>query len=129
MLQALLTGLVQGGIYAIVALGYTMVYGILLLINFAHGEVLMIGAYVSVLAYAALTFAGLPASLGVLPCLALSLVASMAVAATYGFALEKVAYRPLRHAPALSPLISAIGMSILLQNFVRISQGSAPIYF
>ncbi len=129
MLQALLTGLVQGGIYAIVALGYTMVYGILLLINFAHGEILMIGAYVSVVAYAAMTYAGLPAAVGVLPCLALALVAAMLVAGIYGFTLEKVAYRPLRHAPVLSPLISAIGMSILLQNFVRLSQGSAPVYF
>jgi branched-chain amino acid transport system permease protein len=129
MLQALVTGLVQGGIYAIVALGYTMVYGILLLINFAHGEVLMLGAYASVLAYAALTFAGYPESAGVLPCLFLSLLAAMAVSGTYGFFLERVAYRPLRHAPSLSPLISAIGMSIVLQNFVRLAQGSAPIYF
>jgi branched-chain amino acid transport system permease protein len=129
MLQALVNGLVQGGIYAVVALGYTMVYGILLLINFAHGEVVMVGAYASVMAYAALAFGGAPAAVGVLPCLALSLLAAMAVAGLYGYALERVAYRPLRSAPALSPLISAIGMSLLLQNFVRIAQGSAPHYF
>ncbi len=129
MLQALVTGLVQGSIYAIVALGYTMVYGILLLINFAHGEILMVGAYLSVLAYAALTAAGTTAALGVIPCLAVALVAAVLVSAVYGFTLERVAYRPLRHAPPLSPLISAIGMSIFLQNFVRIAQGSAPRYF
>ncbi len=129
MLQSLLTGLVQGSIYAIIALGYTMVYGILVLINFAHGEILMIGAYASVLVYAALTFAGTTATLGVLPCLAVALLAAMAVAGLYGYSLERVAYRPLRHAPALSPLISAIGMSIFLQNYVRLAQGSAPVYF
>ena len=128
MLQALLNGLVQGGIYAVVALGYTMVYGILLLINFAHGEVVMIGAYASVLVFAALTWAGTAAALGIVPCLGISLVAAMAVSGLYGYFLEKVAYRPLRHAPALSPLISAIGMSIVLQNFVRVAQGSAPVY-
>ncbi|MCK6481079.1 MAG: branched-chain amino acid ABC transporter permease [Planctomycetaceae bacterium] len=129
MLQSLLTGLVQGSIYAIIALGYTMVYGILVLINFAHGEVLMVGAYASVLVYAALTFAGTTASLGVLPCLAVALLAAMGVAGLYGFSLERIAYRPLRHAPSLSPLISAIGMSIFLQNYVRLAQGSAPVYF
>ncbi len=129
MLQSLVTGLVQGSIYAVVALGYTMVYGILLLINFAHGEILMVGAYASVLAFATLTWSGAVGSLGALPCLALSLLGAMAVSGLYGFTLEKTAYRPLRHAPALSPLISAIGMSILLQNFVRIYQGSAPVYF
>jgi branched-chain amino acid transport system permease protein len=128
MEQALFTGLVKGGIYAVIALGYTMVYGILLLINFAHGEILMVGAYVSVLVYAALSFAGFPEAAGVLPALGVSLAAAMLVAGVYGFALEKAAYRPLRHAPTLSPLISAIGMSILLQNYVRLAQGSAPIY-
>src|SRR5688572_4186726 len=129
MLQALFNGLVQGSIYAVIALGYTMVYGILLLINFAHGEIVMVGAYVSVLTFAALTAAGTVASAGVVACLALSLAAAMAVSALYGFALERAAYRPLRFAPSLSPLISAIGMSIFLQNFVRLAQGSAPIYF
>jgi branched-chain amino acid transport system permease protein len=129
MLQALLNGLVQGGIYAIVALGYTMVYGILLLINFAHGEIVMIGAYASVLVFAALTWSGATVSIGVLPCMGASLVAAMAVSGVYGWTLERAAYRPLRHAPPLAPLISAIGMSILLQNFVRLAQGSAPVYF
>ena len=129
MLQALVTGLVQGGIYAIVALGYTMVYGILLLINFAHGEILMVGAYVSVVAFAAFTAAGTTAAIGIVPCLGLALLGAMAVSGLYGFTLERVAYRPLRYAPVLSPLISAIGMSIVLQNFVRLAQGSAPLYF
>lgn len=129
MLQSLLTGLVQGSIYAIIALGYTMVYGILVLINFAHGEILMVGAYASVLVFASLTFSGLTASVGVLPCLGVALLAAMVLSGVYGFCLERVAYRPLRHAPVLSPLISAIGMSIFLQNYVRIAQGSAPVYF
>jgi branched-chain amino acid transport system permease protein len=129
MLQALFNGLVQGSIYAVVALGYTMVYGILLLINFAHGEVVMVGAYASVLVFAALSAAGAVASAGLLPCLAASLLAAMAVSGLYGFALERAAYRPLRFAPSLSPLISAIGMSIFLQNFVRLGQGPSPIYF
>ncbi len=129
MAQALLNGLVQGAIYAVVALGYTMVYGILTLINFAHGEILMVGAYSGVLTMAAFTWGGQTAAAGVLPCLAASTVAAMAVSALYGFALERAAYRPLRHAPALSPLISAIGMSILLQNFVALYQGSAPVSF
>jgi len=129
MLQALFNGLVQGSIYAVIALGYTMVYGILLLINFAHGEIVMVGAYASVLTFAAFTASGSVAAIGVVPCLALSLVGAMGVSGLYGFALERAAYRPLRFAPALSPLISAIGMSIFLQNFVRLAQGSAPIYF
>jgi branched-chain amino acid transport system permease protein len=130
MLQALFNGLVQGSIYAIIALGYTMVYGILLLINFAHGEILMVGAYVSVLVFGALAAAGLAASTaGVLACLAAALLCAMAVSALYGYSLERIAYRPLRHAPPLAPLISAIGASIFLQNYVALAQGSAPIYF
>jgi branched-chain amino acid transport system permease protein len=114
--------------YAIVALGYTMVYGILVLINFAHGEVVMVGAYTGVAAMAALTWGGQVESLGFLPCTAAAMLASMAVSALYGFSIERVAYRPLRHAPALSPLISAVGVSIFLQNFVQLSRGSAPVY-
>jgi branched-chain amino acid transport system permease protein len=130
VLQALLNGLVQGSIYAVVALGYTMVYGILLLINFAHGEVLMIGAYTSVVTMAGLAGEGTLERVGLMPCLGLALLAAMIVSALYGFSIERVAYRPLRKAPALSPLISAIGASIVLQNFVMLSQPgrTSPIY-
>lgn len=128
MLQALKDGLVQGAIYAVIALGYTMVYGILLLINFAHGEVVMVGAYAGVVALAGCIGSGFFASSGVAASLGVALVAAMAVCAVYGLALERVAYRPLRNAPALSPLISAIGMSIALQNFVMLAKGSAPLY-
>jgi branched-chain amino acid transport system permease protein len=130
VLQALLNGLVQGAIYGIVALGYTMVYGILALINFAHGDVLMIGAYAGVVTLAGCAGAGAFESAGFLPCLAAALLSAMLVAAAYGFAIERVAYRPLRRAPSLSPLISAVGVSILLQNFVQLSRPgrSAPVY-
>ncbi|MHC4925476.1 MAG: ABC transporter permease subunit, partial [Planctomycetota bacterium] len=101
MLQSILNGLVMGGIYAIIALGYTMVYGILVLINFAHGEILMVGAYAGVLSMATFTFGGQVESLGVLPCLTASMVVSMCISGIYGFAVERVAYRPLRHAPML----------------------------
>jgi len=126
--QALLNGLVQGAIYAVIALGYTMVYGILLLINFAHGEILMVGAYAGVVTLAGLSGAGTLESQGVVPCLGVALLAAAGVSGLYGLALERAAYRPLRHAPPLSPLISAIGVSTLLQNFVMLSKGSAPLY-
>jgi branched-chain amino acid transport system permease protein len=130
VLQALLNGLVQGAIYAIVALGYTMVYGILAMINFAHGEVLMIGAYTGVVTLAGCAGSGALESVGFLPCLAGAVAASMVVAGAYGFSIERIAYQPLRKAPPLSPLISAVGVSILLQNFVQLSRPgrSAPIY-
>src|SRR5262245_64424165 len=126
MSQSLLDGLVQGALYAIIALGYTMVYGILLMINFAHGEVLMVGAYAGVLVISALGAGGALASLGMVPALGLALVFAMIVAASHGVVLERLAYRPLRRAHSLAPLISAIGMSIVLQNYVRLAQGSTP---
>jgi branched-chain amino acid transport system permease protein len=128
MLQALKDGLVQGAIYAVIALGYTMVYGILNLINFAHGEVVMLGAYAGVVTLAGCVGSGLMESAGAIPCLAGALAASMGVCVVYGLALERAAYRPLRDAPQLSPLISAIGMSIVLQNFVMLARGSTPLY-
>ncbi len=130
MLQALLNGLVQGSVYAIVALGYTMVYGILLLINFAHGEVLMIGAYTAVVTLAGLAGSGTLETIGIVPGLGLATLSAMVVSALYGFSVERIAYRPLRKAPPLAPLISAIGVSIVLQNFVMLSQPgrTAPIY-
>lgn len=126
MIQSLLDGLVQGALYAIIALGYTMVYGILLMINFAHGEVLMVGAYAGVLVLSGVVAGGAVATLGILPALLLAFLFAMAVAGAHGVLLERLAYRPLRKAHQLAPLISAIGMSIVLQNYVRLAQGSTP---
>jgi branched-chain amino acid transport system permease protein len=118
-LQQIINGLVQGSVYALVALGYTMVYGILGLINFAHGEVVMVGAMVALSASAALLAAGVSAAL-VLP---LSLVAAVLVCMALGYGIERIAYRPLRSAPRLAPLITAIGVSIVLQNLAMMIWG------
>ena len=114
-LQQVCNGLVLGSVYALVALGYTMVYGILGLINFAHGDVVMVGALTALSAMTAIAAAGLglPGPLVVL----LALAVSMAVCMLVGFSVERIAYRPLRRAPRLAPLITAIGVSILIQNF------------
>lgn len=119
LLQQIINGLVQGSVYALVALGYTMVYGILGLINFAHGEVVMIGAMVALTVSQALIAAGLPTPL----VLSLSLLASVAVCMALGYGIERIAYRPLRSAPRLAPLITAIGVSIVLQNLAMIFWG------
>src|SRR5258706_631654 len=119
LLQQIINGVVLGAIYALVALGYTMVYGILELINFAHGEILMIGAMVALSVMQMLAGSGLPGPLIVFAGLAVAIVVCMAVA----FTVERVAYRPLRHAPRLAPLITAIGVSILLQNLAAIIWG------
>lgn len=121
LLQQILNGLVLGSVYALVALGYTMVYGILGLINFAHGEVVMIGAMVALTVMNLLVSAGLglPGPLVVM----LALLAAMLVCMALGFSVERVAYRPLRKAPRLAPLITAIGMSILLQNIAMLIWG------
>ena len=110
-LQQIVNGLVLGSIYALVALGYTMVYGILGLINFAHGDICMIGALTALTVAQALLAMGLPAPLA----LALAATAAVAVCCALGVSIERVAYRPLRRAPRLAPLITAIGISILLQ--------------
>jgi branched-chain amino acid transport system permease protein len=122
VLRQLPSGVVQGAIYALIALGYSLVYGILGMINFAHGEVYMVGAYVGIVALAAATAIGLP--LPALLAVALAVAAAVAVCASYGATIERVAYRPLRNAHALAPLISAIGVSTFLQNFVRLAQGN-----
>jgi branched-chain amino acid transport system permease protein len=127
-LQQLINGLTLGAVYALVALGYTMVYGILELINFAHGEIYMVGAYAAIIVLAVLTVTGLTAKSLVLSLL-LVIIIAMIYCSAYGLTLERVAYRPLRNAPRLSPLISAIGMSIFLQNYVMLTQGSADKIF
>jgi len=115
-LQQIINGVVLGSMYALVALGYTMVYGIVNLINFAHGEVLMVGAMVSWTVISMLTASGLPGW----AILLLALPAAIMVCAALNFTIEKVAYRPLRHAPRLAPLITAMGMSLLLQTLAMI---------
>lgn len=120
--QQLINGLALGAVYALIALGYTMVYGILQLINFAHGEVYMLGAYLGIIVLGILTSAGFTASSLALSLL-ITIIVSMAFCAAYGAVIERVAYRPLRNAAKLAPLISAVGMSIILQNFVMLAQG------
>jgi branched-chain amino acid transport system permease protein len=115
-LQQIINGLVLGSMYALVALGYTMVYGIINLINFAHGEVLMVGALTSWTVIMALQDSGLPGWL----LLILSLVAAIVVCSLLNFLIEKIAYRPLRNAPRLAPLITAMGMSLMLQTLAMI---------
>ncbi|MFC1657020.1 branched-chain amino acid ABC transporter permease [Candidatus Moduliflexota bacterium] len=124
-LELFFGGLTRGSIYALIALGYTMVYGIIGLINFAHGEIYMIGAFTALIFAAVLTLLAFPP----LAVLLLSFLAAVVYAAAYGFTVEKMAYRPLRHAPRLSPLISAIGMSIFLQNYVLLAQTSDFVPF
>jgi len=128
LLQQIINGLTLGGVYALIALGYTMVYGILELINFAHGEIYMLGAYLGIIFFGFFTVAGLT-SFSVPLALALTFVLSVIFCAAYGFTMEKIAYRPLRNAPRLSPLISAIGMSLFLQNYVMLTQGATDKVF
>ncbi|MDH3703144.1 MAG: branched-chain amino acid ABC transporter permease LivH [Alphaproteobacteria bacterium] len=120
-LQQLINGVTLGAIYGLIAIGYTMVYGIIGMINFAHGEIFMIGAFISLIAFLLL------ATLGVtwIPlALLLVLLVAMLFTSVYGWAVERLAYRPLRGSFRLAPLISAIGMSIFLQNYVQILQGA-----
>jgi len=119
-LELFLSGLTRGSIYALIALGYTMVYGIIELINFAHGEIYMIGAFTALIVAGVLTVQGMQGFSVLLLAGAVAVVYSMA----YGYTVEKIAYKPLRQAPRLSPLISAIGMSIFLQNYVLLAQTS-----
>ena len=118
LLQQIINGLVLGSMYALVALGYTMVYGIINLINFAHGEVLMVGALTSWTIIGIMKDA-MPTAPGWL-ILVIALLISCTVAAALNFVIEKVAYRPLRNSPRLAPLITALGMSILLQTLAMI---------
>lgn len=119
LLQQLINGITIGGVYALIALGYTMVYGILEFINFAHGEIFMIGAYLGLLSLKILP-EGIPVIVKFLFCFAFS----CSLTGALGVLIERVAYRPLRNAPRLAPLISAIGVSIFLQNLVMLVAGS-----
>lgn len=125
LLQQLINGLVLGSLYALVALGYTMVYGILELINFAHGEVVMLGALVALAVLHALEDSGLPLPL----MLGLALGTAIPICMATAFLIERIAYRPLRRAPRLAPLITAIGVSIVLQNLAMVIWGRQYIAF
>ncbi|MBW2513464.1 MAG: branched-chain amino acid ABC transporter permease LivH [Deltaproteobacteria bacterium] len=119
-IELFLGGLTRGSIYALIALGYTMVYGIIQLINFAHGEIYMLGAFT------ALIVAGILSMLGwnQIAILVIASIVAVVYSAAYGFTIEKIAYKPLRQAPRLSALISAIGMSMFLQYYVLLAQTS-----
>ena len=120
-LQQLINGVTLGAIYGLVAIGYTMVYGIVGMINFAHGEIYMIGAYISIIAFSLLALFGITS---VPIAVVLVLVVAVVFTSAYGWAVERIAYRPLRGSFRLAPLISAIGMSIFLQNYVQLVQGA-----
>jgi branched-chain amino acid transport system permease protein len=119
--QQLINGLTLGSIYGLIAIGYTMVYGIIGMINFAHGDIYMVGAFVSLITFLVLGLVGIsyvPLALLVM------LLSTMLFTGAYGWAVERVAYRPLRQSFRLAPLISAIGMSIFLENYVQLVQGA-----
>jgi branched-chain amino acid transport system permease protein len=120
-LQQAINGITLGAIYGLVAIGYTMVYGIIGMINFAHGEIYMIGAFIAVIAFSLLALFGITyVPVAVL----IVLVVAILFTSVYGWTVERIAYRPLRGSFRLAPLISAIGMSIFLQNYVQIVQGA-----
>ncbi|GAB6191719.1 branched-chain amino acid ABC transporter permease [Desulfocastanea catecholica] len=119
-IELFFSGLTRGSIYALIALGYTMVYGIIGLINFAHGEIYMIGAFTAFIVATVLSIYGFP----LFSIVIIAGLAAVVWSSSYGYTIEKIAYKPLRHAPRLSPLISAIGMSIFLQNYVLLAQTS-----
>ncbi|MBB5690591.1 branched-chain amino acid ABC transporter permease LivH [Roseomonas alkaliterrae] len=120
-LQQLINGISLGMIYGLIAVGYTMVYGIIGMINFAHGDIFMIGAFIALISIVMLVSGGImegPAAILIV------LLVSMCVTSLYGWTVERIAYRPLRGSFRLAPLISAIGMSIVLQNYVQVAQGA-----
>jgi branched-chain amino acid transport system permease protein len=110
--QQLINGIALGSIYGLIAIGYTMVYGIIGMINFAHGDIFMVGAFIALIAFLLLMSLGL------------TLIPLALLTAVWGWTVERIAYRPLRESFRLAPLITAIGMSIVLQNFIQVSQGA-----
>ena len=122
--QQLINGLTLGSIYGLIAIGYTMVYGIIGMINFAHGDIFMVGAFVSLIVIVGLGLTGASGIAILILALILVLALAMVFTSVWGWAVERMAYRPLRGSFRLAPLITAIGMSIVLQNFVQIVQGA-----
>ncbi|MDR3488440.1 MAG: branched-chain amino acid ABC transporter permease LivH [Bradyrhizobium sp.] len=119
--QQLINGIALGSIYGLIAIGYTMVYGIVGMINFAHGDIFMIGGFIAMISFLVLVSIGITA---VPVILLLVLVVAMATTALYGWTVERIAYRPLRHSFRLAPMLSAIGMSFVLSNYAQVSQGA-----
>lgn len=120
-LQQFINGLTLGAVYGLIAIGYTMVYGIIGMINFAHGEIYMIGAFVTAISFVVLESFGF---FQVAVLLSLVLILSILITSLYGYSVERIAYRPLRRSPRLAPMISAIGMSVFLQNYVQLLEGA-----
>jgi branched-chain amino acid transport system permease protein len=123
-LQQLINGVTLGSIYGLIAIGYTMVYGIIGMINFAHGDIFMVGSFIALIMIIALGLTAGSAIAVVILSLLLVLVLAMVLTSAWGWSVERIAYRPLRGSFRLAPLITAIGMSIILQNFVQIAQGA-----
>ena len=122
-LQQLINGLTLGAVYGLIAIGYTMVYGIIGMINFAHGEIFMIGSFISLISFLILSSVG---AFSAVFAILIVLLVTMIFTAVFGWSVERIAYRPLRDSFKLAPLISAIGMSIFLQSFVQVFQGARP---
>lgn len=118
--QQLINGVALGAIYGLIAIGYTMVYGILGMINFAHGDVFMIGAFIAMIVFMMLLT--LPAAVPIALALLIMMVISMVFTSVWAWVIERIAYRPLRGSFRLAPLITAIGMSFVLRNFVQVEQ-------
>ncbi len=124
-IQLALSGMTRGSIYALIALGYTMVYGIIQLINFAHGEIYMIGAFTALIVATVLNMTGMPG----IAVFIIAMIIAIIYSASYGVTMEALAYKPVRKAQRLSALISAIGMSFFLQNYVLLAQTSDFVSF
>ena len=122
-LQQLINGLTLGAVYGLIAIGYTMVYGIIGMINFAHGEIFMIGSFISLISFLILSSLG---AFSAVVAILVVLLVTMIFTAVFGWSVERIAYRPLRDSFKLAPLISAIGMSIFLQSFIQVFQGARP---
>ncbi len=123
-LQQLINGLTLGSIYGLIAIGYTMVYGIIGMINFAHGDIFMVGAFIGLIMLVALGITSATPIFMLILLLIFIIVVAMVLTAVWGWTVERIAYRPLRGSFRLAPLITAIGMAIVLQNFVLLSQGA-----
>jgi branched-chain amino acid transport system permease protein len=125
-LQQLINGITLGSIYGLIAIGYTMVYGIIGMINFAHGDVFMVGAFAALVALLVIGIGASSSTIGIIAGLLGCLVFAMLIASVFNWTIERLAYRPLRGSFRLAPLISAIGMSLVLQESIRIAQGARP---
>ncbi len=131
VLQLLVAGLAAGAIYSLIALGYTMVYGIIELINFAHGDVFMLGTFISItiMGFLGVNVATRPTGIALIGVILLTVLGAMLICAVLGVVIERIAYRPLRNAPRLAPLISAIGVSLILEDVGKLWKGNTNVSF